>query len=457
MTTVLAPATTLAQEAIDVDAMVAQAVAAQRAFADWSEPRVDALLRDVAAAIADHAAPLARATVAETGLGNVRDKTTKNKLASELIYRSLAGKPGSGLLRFDEDLGVAEIASPMGVVFGLVPRTHPVATFVFKVLIALKARNALILSCHRGAERVGARAGELIASVLEAHGAPPYLVQWISGRSGRETTLAFMHHPDVSFILATGGAKMVRAAYSSGTPAIGVGPGNAPTWICADADPDRVAKTIVASKSFDNGIVCASEHNLVVDRAIQPTLVRALERHGAAVLTADEPAAFVYTIFDSTDGHVRPEFVGQSAERIGALTDVRRPWPLRLIVVPARLDQADGPLGHEKLAPIASLFTVADDDEALALCRRLLASDGAGHTAIIHTHDQRRIDRFSQALPVSRILVNVAGTYGSIGLDTCLVPSMTLGTGTFGGTSTTDSVTYTHLMNVKRIAYRRSS
>jgi acyl-CoA reductase-like NAD-dependent aldehyde dehydrogenase len=455
MTIVLDPSPTLAAEAIDVDATVFRAVAAQRAFADWPEPRVDALLQDVATVIADHAEPLARATVAETGLGNVADKTTKNKLASELIYHSLAGKPGSGLLRFDERLGIGEIASPMGVVFGLVPRTHPVATFVFKVLIALKARNALILSCHRGAERVGAQAGELIASVLLAHGAPRYLVQWISGRSGRETTLAFMHHPDVSFILATGGAKVVRAAYSSGTPAIGVGPGNAPTWICADADPDTVAGTIVASKSFDNGLVCASEHNLVVDRAIQPELVDALERQGAAVLTSDELGAFVYTSFDSTDGHVRPEFVGQSAERIGALTNVRRPWPLRLIVVPAALDQAGGPLGREKLAPIASLFSVGDDDEALTLCQRLLANDGAGHTAIIHTHDQQRIDRFSQALPVSRVLVNAAGTYGSMGLDTCLVPSMTLGTGTFGGTSTTDSVTYTHLVNVKRVAYRR--
>ncbi len=173
------------------------------------------------------------------------------------------------------------------------------------------------------------------------------------------------------------------------------------------------------------------------------------------MLTADELGSFVATIFDAADGHVRPEFVGQSAERLATLTRLRRPWPLRLIVVPTTSDQADGPLGREKLAPIASLFAVADDDEALALCQRLLANDGAGHTAIIHTHDQRRIDRFSQALPVSRVLVNAAGTYGSIGLDTCLVPSMTLGTGTFGGTSTTDSVTYAHLMNVKRVAYRR--
>jgi acyl-CoA reductase-like NAD-dependent aldehyde dehydrogenase len=441
---------------VDVEAMVARAIAAQRAFEHWPEPRVDALLRHIATIIADHAEPLAQATVSETGLGNVPDKIIKNRLASELIYQSLVGKPGSGLLRIDEQ-GVAEIGSPMGVVFGLIPRTHPVATFVFKVLIALKARNALILSCHRGAEQVGSRAGELIASALAAHGAPSHLVQWVSGRSGRDTTLAFMRHPDVSFILATGGAKMVRAAYTSGTPAIGVGPGNAPTWICADADPEAVAAMIVASKSFDNGTICASEHNLLVDRAIQPALVRAFERQGAAVLTADEVGPFVDAAFDSVDGHVRAELVGQSAERIAAMTGVRRPWPLRLIVVPATRDQADGPLGREKLAPIVSLFAVNDEEEALSLGHRLLASDGAGHTAIIHTQDQQRIDRFSQAMPVSRVLVNASGTYGSIGVDTGLVPSMTLGCGTFGGTSTTDSVTYTHLMNIKRVAHRRAA
>src|SRR5262249_8720935 len=203
------------------------------------------------------------AAVRETATGNVADKTAKNLLVSRRTLASLVGQPGTGLLHVDPRTGVAEYASPMGVIFGLVPRTHPVATFVFKVLIALKGRNAVILSSHRGAQQVSNRAGELITSVLDAHCCPRGLVQWLRERQNRQTTLQLMRHRDVAFILATGGSEMVRAAYSSGTPAIGVGPGNAPTWVAADADAERVAADIVASKSYDNGIVCASEHNLV--------------------------------------------------------------------------------------------------------------------------------------------------------------------------------------------------
>jgi acetaldehyde dehydrogenase/alcohol dehydrogenase len=437
-----------------VDAMVALAVGAQRTFQSWSEERTDALLADIAECIADHAEALAVATVRETGMGNVADKTMKNRLASQLIFPSLAGKTGIGVLNVDEKRRIAELASPMGVVFGLVPRTHPVATFAFKVLIALKGRNALIVSCHRAALGVGNLTGELITQVLERHGAPAGLVQWVKERSGRETTLQFMSHPDVAFILATGGMKMVRAAYSSGTPAIGVGPGNAPTWVSADADPDLAAEAIIASKSFDNGVVCASEHNLVVDRAILKAFVAALERHGAVVLPPDEIAPFVQIVFDPAEGHVRSELMGQSAAYIAQVAGLRRSaTTTRLIVVPAGLDDVQGPLGREKLAPVTSLFTVGSEDEALSLCSRLLANEGMGHTAIIHTHDQRRIDRFSAEMPAGRILVNAPGSHGTLGLCTGLDPSMTLGTGTFGGTSTTDSVTYTHLLNIKRVAY----
>ena len=305
--------------------MVSRAVTAQRAFADWSEVRVDALLRDIAQCIDDHAEELAIAAVEETGLGNVVDKTDKNRLASQAVYASLSGKPGAGLLRVDAERGIAEIASPMGVIFGLVPRTHPVATFVFKTLIALKGRNALILSCHRAAQGVGQRTGQLIASVLARHGAPTDLVQWVHGRSSRETTHQFMRHSDVAFILATGGAGMVRAAYSSGTPAIGVGPGNAPVWICADADPEAVADAVIVSKSYDNGIICASEHNLVVDARVVDRFVCALEERGAAVLRPEEIGRFVATVFDPDDGHVRRELHGQSAARLAALAGVHRP------------------------------------------------------------------------------------------------------------------------------------
>jgi acetaldehyde dehydrogenase/alcohol dehydrogenase len=437
----------------EVDAMVALAVTAQRVFESWSEERTDALLADIAECIADHAEALASATVRETGMGNVADKTIKNRLVAQMIYPLLAGKPGIGLLRVDEQQRIAEFASPMGVVFGLVPRTHPVATFAFKVLIALKGRNALILSTHRAALGVADRTGRLISEVLERHGAPAGLVQWVQNRTGREITMQFMRHPDVAFILATGGMSIVRAAYSSGTPAIGVGPGNAPTWICADADLDQAAEAVIASKAFDNGVVCASEHNLVVDRAIVKAFTAALVRHGAVVLQPGEIAPFVAAVFDPVEGHVYANLVGKSAEHIADAAGLRRPAPIRLIVVPASPDQVQGPLGREKLAPVTSMFTVGDEDEGMALARQLLANEGMGHTAIIHTHDQRRIDRFTAEMPASRILVNAPGSQGTLGLCTGLTPSLTVGTGTLGGTSTTDSITYTHLLNIKRVAY----
>jgi acyl-CoA reductase-like NAD-dependent aldehyde dehydrogenase len=445
--------TTSAHTAVDVDVLVARAAAAQRVFENWSERRVDALLKDVAQAISDNAEELAEATVAETRLGNVADKILKNRVASEAVYRSQAGKPGTGFLRLDTERNVAEIASPVGVVFGLIPKTNPVSTFVFKVLIALKARNALILSCHRDAQEVGNQTGQLIAAVLAEHRAPAHLVQWLRGRVDRHTTRALMEHPGVALILATGSAQMVRAAYSSGTPALGVGPGNAPAWVCGDADVDTVARAVVASKSFDNGIICASEHNLVVDATIGSRLIEALERHGAAVLQGDDVAQFVDTLVDPTTNRIRGELIGQSAGVLLERAGIQRSSTVRLIVIPAGLDALSGPLGREKLLPVVSLFTVTGDEQGLAVCRQILANDGAGHTAIIHTTDPARIARFGLEMQASRILVNAPGVHGTLGIGTGLEPSMSVGCGTFGGTSTTDNITYRHLLNIKRLAY----
>jgi acyl-CoA reductase-like NAD-dependent aldehyde dehydrogenase len=438
-------------EASDVDAMVARAVAAQREFETWSEPRVDALLREVAQTIDAHAEPLAVAAVEETGLGNVRDKTLKNRLASAAVYAAMAGQSGVGRLG-SAPSGVTEIASPVGVVFGLVPRTHPVATFVFKVLIALKARNALILSSHRAALEVSNQTGDLVVDVLVRHGAPLGLVQWVRVRAGREVTLGFMQHPHVGLILATGGANMVRAAYSSGTPAIGVGPGNTPTWVRADADPARVADAVMASKTFDNGVACSSEHNLVVDRRIELPLVQALTARGATLVRPAEVPAVVERVFDPETGHVRGELVGRTANELLAAAGLHRAEDVQLLLVPASERELSGPLGHEKLAPVLSLFSVASDDAAIALCQRLLDEDGSGHTAIVHTRERAAMERFAGAMRVSRVLINVPGLQGSIGIGTGLPMSMTLGTGTCGGTSTTDNVTFRHLQNIKRVA-----
>jgi acyl-CoA reductase-like NAD-dependent aldehyde dehydrogenase len=326
-----------------------------------------------------------------------------------------------------------------------------VATLVFKTLICLKARNALIVSHHPAAAGVGAVTVELIGGVLAAHGAPVALLQSVE-RASRTRTAMFMRHPGVSLILATGGAAMVKAAYSSGTPAIGVGSGNVPALVCADADPAAAAAAVVQSKSFDHGIICGSEDNLVVEAAVDGPFRAALEAAGAAVCSAEETARVAAHAFDPGDGHLRRQVLGQAAERIAAAAGVRRERPVRVLVLPLGLDRVDGPLGREKLAPLLSLFCVADPEAGLAVCQRLLANQGAGHTAVIHTADQALQQRFAEQVPASRILVNGPATHGCIGVGTGLTPSLTLGCGTFGGNSTTDNVTYTNLLNVKRLA-----
>ena len=435
-----------------VHATVAAAAAAQRAFEDWPDPEVDRLLEEMAATLAGRAQEFARMTVEHTRIGNVADKTTKNMMASLGIYRSLARRPGHGLLAVDADRKVTDLASAAGVVFALIPVTNPIATAIFKSLIALKGRNALILSFHRSTRDLGESFVDLMRGIIERHGAPPDLLQMVRQRGSRRTTAMYMRHPGVSLILATGGASMVKAAYSSGTPAIGVGPGNTPVLIAADADLGHAAHSIVQSKSFDNGLICGSEHNLVVVEHVVEPFLAALDSAGAAILSPAETEKFIRIATDPKTGHVHFRMVGRSAQEIAAALDISRDHPIRVIVVPSDLVSPDNPLAKEKMAPVLSLFTVRDEEEGTAVCRTLLEIEGTGHTAIIHTRDANLARRFGGAVPASRILVNSPGAHGVIGYSTGLVPSLTLGCGTFGGNSTSDNVSYTHLLNIKRIA-----
>ena len=436
-----------------IEALVTQALAAQREIDNWSEEQIDALLLALANVVAEHARSLAVATVAETGMGNARDKTLKNSIASLGVYRHLAGQVGQGQIGFDRDRGVAEIASPMGVIVGLVPATHPVATFIFKSLIAIKGRNAIIFSPSRRAQEVSQEVGRLIQRTLRASGAPTGLVQWLATGSSREMTAALMGHRHVALVLATGGRAMVRAAYRSGTPAIGVGPGNAPALISADADLRQVARSVVLSKSFDNGLICGAENHLVVEAGARARLLAELIRHGAAVLTEAEGARFRDAAVDPETRRFRSPIAGQNAATLATLASIERPYEIQLLVIPTESVDSENYLAGEKLAPVVSLFTVADTDEGIRVCRALLDIDGTGHTAIIHTPQVDLAQRFTTAMPVSRVLVNSPGTQGLMGLTTGLIPSMTLGCGTWGGTSTTNSVSFRDLLNIKRIAY----
>ncbi len=436
----------------DTSRTVAQATAAQQSFAKWSEDRVDALLQDIAATVADHAEMLAETNVADSGIGVAKDKVAKIRFACMEVCRTLVGKTASGPLAGNGNLRVVEMASPVGVVLGIIPVTNPVSTILFKTQVCLKGRNALILSCHRDAMRVGDMTGELIRSVLVKHQAPAELVQWIRKRTDRRKTMMYMRHPGVKFILATGGPSIVEAAYSSGTPAIGVGAGNAPVLVCSDADADQAASQIVQGKSFDNGVICGSENNLVVVKAIRTAFIEGLTRHGALMVSGDAQHRLTATLFDE-EGHLRKDFVGKSATHIAQASGSTVSSDIRLLVVPVDREALAGPYGHEKLAPILSLFTVADEEEGIRVCRQILEQQGIGHTAVIHTTNETMARNFGAEMPASRILVNVPASMGCIGIGTGLTPSFTLGCGTDGGNSTTDNVTYTHLLNIKRLAF----
>jgi acyl-CoA reductase-like NAD-dependent aldehyde dehydrogenase len=435
-----------------VDEMVATAIAAQREFESWPEDKVDALLQDIATSINDRGAELAADTVAETTLGNADHKAAKIQFGSMAVLETLLGETASGTVHVDEARKIREIASPVGVIFALVPVTNPVPTIANKTLIALKGRNSIILSTHRMAQGVGDKTGQIVTEALERHGAPEGLVQWVRGRTSRRRTAKFMRHEGVSLVLATGGPGMVKAAYSSGTPAIGVGAGNAPAWVSADADPVAAAQAIVISKSFDNGLICGSEQHIVVDASLHDRFLEALQEAGAAILTREETAQVVERAFDD-HGHLLIQYVGRSAATFAELAGLPSKEGASILVFPVTDDVPEEALGKERLAPVCSLFTVDGDDEAIALCQRLLSYEGAGHTAVVHTGDAEREARFATAIPAGRILVNVPATLGFCGVVTGLQPSFTLGCGTFGGNSTTDNVGYKNLLNVKRVAH----
>ena len=435
-----------------VDAMVAYSTKAQAQFAACKENEVDAILKAIVDVIYDKAEELAEMTVRESGFGVVAHKVEKIRFAAQGTYEILAGKTGTGFLSLDEEKKVAEVAAPMGVILGLIPLTNPVPTIIFKALICFKSRNSLILSCHRNALGVGNHTGLLIWKVLEEFDVDPNMLMWIKERGSRKITSMFMTHPGVKLILATGGPGMVKAAYTSGKPAIGVGSGNAPVWVCPDADLAKTAEIIVNSKSFDNGVICGSENNLVIDESVYSGFCKALTENGAYIIRKNQFEHFSKTILDESTNHLKRALVGQSAVDILEKAGIKCKDDVKLIVVPVDQSLIASPWGCEMLAPVISMFSVKGETEGMRFCKKLLDNMGAGHTAIIHTKNNELVGRFGRAMPVSRILNNCAGSTGCIGIGNGLRPSFTLGCGTWGNTSTTDNVGYDNLLNIKRIA-----
>ena len=418
-------------------------------IATYTEEQIDKILVNMVRVAEEHAVELAQMAVEETGFGKVADKTYKNHLASTLLYQSMKDMKTSGIIEEDPANGILKIAEPVGLVMGIVPSTNPTSTAIFKAMIAVKARNAIIFSPHPSAAKCTLRAAQLMADAAVQAGAPANTIACISMPS-MQATDELMHHKNVKVIIATGGPGMVKAAYSAGKPALGVGAGNSPAYIERTANVEKAVRNIITSKSFDYGTICASEQSVVCEECNKDAVVAEFKRQGGYFMTEEETEKVCKLLFKN--GHaMNAKFVGRSPQVIANAAGISIPEGTKVLLGPQG-GVGDGyPLSYEKLTSVLAFYVVKDWREACELSKDLL-QNGIGHTMSIHTEDRNMVLEFS-AKPASRIVVNTGSTMGGVGASTGLAPSFTLGCGTWGGSSVSENVTPMHLVNVKRVAY----
>ena len=440
---------------LDIDLIMNNAVAAARAFRSLDQAATDRVTRAAAAAGFDHRVELARMAAEETRLGKWQDKVVKNALATRLVWDDIRDLRTVGVISEDHGGDLVEIAQPLGPVFAVTPITNPTSTALFKILIALKSRNPLIIRPHGAARKCTIRAAQVCYEAALAAGAPEHCIQWVK-RSTQEETLAMMADRRTALILATGSVDLVRAAQRSGTPTIGVGPGNVPVYIGKSADPEFAVEQIVRSKTFDNGTICASEQSVVVRDVHVEAVKAAFRARGAYYLDADEAARLGEAAYNAVDRIMRIEVIGQPAPVIAAMAGIDVPSDTTLLIAECDGIGLDTPLSHEILAPILAQYTARDLDHAVELCRGINRLGGLGHTVSMFSRNEAMIERFSVEMNAGRILINTPASQGALGgRYNALQPSMTLGCGTGGKNITTDNVSARHLLNIQRIARRK--
>lgn len=434
--------------------LAAHAAAAQKKFSAFSQEQVDAIVEACAKAAAENAEPLARVAVEETGFGNVPDKIVKNTLAAVRVPGAIRGMRTVGILREDREKGVVEVASPIGVVAAVIPSTNPTSTAIYKTLISIKAQNAIVLSPHPAAIKCICQAATLLERAALSAGAPEGLIQCMKSTT-LEGTRELMRRPEVGVILATGGTGLVRAAYGSGKPAYGVGPGNVPAFLERTADVRKAVADIIAGKTFDYGTICSSEQAIVVEEAVRERALEECRNQGAYFLSPEEAERVGRLVFLPGSHTPNTKIVGRPASVIAEMAGIKAPPATRVLIARLEPEQVgrEFPLSAEKLSPILAFYAVANLSAGIALCRRLLEFGGLGHTCAIHSQNRAAILEFGAAMPAFRVVVNSSSVHGSIGYSTNLFPAMTLGCGAPGGNITSDNVGPQHLMNVKRIAW----
>jgi acetaldehyde dehydrogenase/alcohol dehydrogenase len=446
------------QEQDYLEQLIDRVVKAQASYASFPQEKVDDIFRKAAAAASAMRIQLAKAAREETGMGVTEDKVIKNQFASEYIYNKYKDEKTCGVIEVDNTYGIKRVAEPIGIIAGIIPTTNPTSTAIFKSLLALKTRNAIIFSPHPRAKHCTIMAAKIVRDAAVAAGAPEDIIGWLEEPT-IELSNKLMHHPKINLILATGGPGMVKAAYSSGKPALGVGPGNTPAIIDETAHLRMAVSGILISKTFDNGMICASEQSVIVVDAVYDVIRREFLDRGAYILSPEEKQKVGAIILK--DGRINADIVGQSAEQIAAMADVTVPKDAKVLMAECADVGIGEPFSYEKLSPTLALYRVADFKAAVDLADRLVRFGGLGHTSVLYT-DARNTDRIDYAgsrLKTSRVLINTPSSQGAIGdiYNFKLDPSLTLGCGSWGGNSVSENVGIRHLINVKTIAERREN
>ena len=434
----------------EVRDLVEKAKAAQQELAQKSQAEVDAIVASIAKAGVRNGERLAQMANEDTGFGKVADKVIKNIFGSQMVYEHIKDMKTIGILDRDETNKTYTIAAPVGVIAGLIPSTNPTSTAFYKSEISIKAGNAIVFSPHPSALRSISEAIKVIRQAIAEAGGNENLVSCISLPT-MQATDNLMKHPDVALILATGGSAMVRAAYSSGTPAIGVGPGNGPAYIEKTADLPLAVKRIMDSKTFDYGTICASEQSVVCDDDMAEAVQKEMEKQGAYFLTDEERLKLGKYILRA-NGTMNPAIVGKSPQVIGELAGINVPASAKVIVAKEDGIGKGHPYSNEKLAPILAFYTAPDYKAIAKLCDEILRYEGAGHTFSMHTKDDRMVEYFAERMPASRIIINSPSALGGIGGTTGLMPALTLGCGAIGGSATSENVGPMNLLNKRHVA-----
>lgn len=438
-----------------INGYVDKAQKALEEFLKLDQQQIDDIVKAMTLAGLDRHMELAKMAVEETGRGVYEDKITKNMFATEYVYHSIKNEKTVGVIAENDLEDYEIIAEPVGVVCGVTPVTNPTSTTLFKALISIKARNPIIFGFHPSAQKCSAAAAKIVLDAAVAAGAPENCIQWIEHPS-IEATNALMNHPGVATVLATGGSGMVKAAYSTGKPALGVGPGNVPCYIHKSADLEQAVNDLILSKTFDNGMICASEQAAIVDKSIASKFEKLMKKYGCYFLKEDEIKKVGDYCINSEKGAVNPDIVGKSAEWIAEQSGVKVPEGTKLLIAQLEGVGPEYPLSREKLSPVLAYFIVNSEQEGIDRAEEMVMFHGMGHSAVIHAKDEEVIQNFASTMKASRLIVNSPSSHGAIGdIYNTNMPSLTLGCGSYGGNSVSGNVTTINLINQKRVAKRR--